>query len=489
MAKKDDTYELIRAMSANEKRFFRLSSIQAGKETNYLRVFTAMDSLPEFDPVKLKRKLSGKKINLSYEKNYLYQQMLRSLRHFYSSGNSVIELQDILKSLEILYRKRLNAQCQKLVNRGITICREFEQWHYHLELIEWQYRLYARMGNYKALGEYASEGFREKKELMQQISLYSQQRETQYFIFSVLQQKGAFMNEAERERFEQLRRSYSAKREKKAGNFRVVEMEHTMQYMLHHYLGDFKQAYLWSKANRELYHSHPQYVQEQPFRYFAATNSLVNRCLGLDKYEEALQLIHELEAFVAKLAPIDLQEIQQEHFYIVLTWKARIFFKLERHEEALEVAHVFERKVNMKHLRPLLRLTADSFLARIYFYNGQYKASLSKVNRQLRDGRSVLQPDYLIFAWLLRICIYWELQNYDLLEPQIRALKHFMKTNNVTDVFATLFTDRLRNHEPKSNAKAQKQFWAEMCKTLGPLITKETEQYEVIVYWMEGKVG
>jgi hypothetical protein len=484
MGKTNETYELIQSMSPNEKRFFRLSVIQAGKEANYLRVFSAMDTMDEFDQEKLQRKLGGKKLNLSYEKNYLHKQLLRSFRHFCTDGNSVIELLDILKSLEMLYRKRLNAQCQKLIKKGIELCKKYEMWNYHLELVDWQYRLHARTGNLKALAGYHAAGFHEKQELINKINTHLIRQEEMCFILSVVQMKSSYLSAQEKERFAQLRKNFPG--DVQVHSFRTIDMMYASQALMHHYAGDFEEAYRWAHAGQELYRNNPQFIADQPFRYFASKGNLINRCLNLEKYEEALQHIDEMKAFIKSLDKFNLQEIGEEHLTIMLNWVARLYFKTGRHGDALRAAKEFERNSNLKRFRPQQRLMADSDLARIYFYNGLYKESLRYVNRQLRDGLGVLKLDFLLFAYLLRLCIYEESKNYELLNTQAETVKRFMKKNNISDEFALRLVDCMKKLCTRAK-EIQEQDWKHIYGSLKKVLTKDMEQYEGILYWVRQK--
>jgi len=487
MAKTDETHELIRIMSPNEKRFFRLSSGRTGKETNYLRVFAAMDGMSEFDQEKLGRKLGGRKLNLSYEKGYLHKQLLRSLRHFYSDGNSAMALQDILKSLEILYRKRAGVQCQKLIDKGLEICRQFEQWNYHLELIDWQYRLYARTGNYQALAKFEESGFREKEALMRKIHLYSLRYGQMCFVMSVLQQKSDYMSAPERARFEQLRLSCNEQTRDEQHGFRITDLSYATQSLIHHYLGDLGQSYLWSAATQQLYREHPRFMFDLPFKYFAAKCNIINRCINLEKHAEALKQIDELKKFVAGLEAFDRLEITDEYQVSVISWQSHIYFKMRQPAEALKAARAYEREVDPRRLRQNLRLFADSGLSRIYFTCGMYKESLKYVNKQIREGLKGLKLDYLLFAFLLRMCIHAEEDDPVLLDSMRGALERFMKKHQVKDEFAHALTGFIRKYGATPGEKARQQLCAQQHGRLKKLVTAKTSQYEVILEWMKAK--
>ena len=74
MKSSDDLYQLIKSLTNNEKRYFKLfASLQSGKK-NYLRLFEAMDKQQVYDEGKVKEPFKGEKFinHLPSEKNYLY---------------------------------------------------------------------------------------------------------------------------------------------------------------------------------------------------------------------------------------------------------------------------------------------------------------------------------------------------------------------------------------------------------------------------------
>ncbi len=85
-----DLFDLIKALSKSEKRFFKLSSsLQAG-EKNYLKIFDAVDKQKEYDEDLIKDSFKGQTFikHFPSEKNHLYKLILKSLRA-YHSDNSV----------------------------------------------------------------------------------------------------------------------------------------------------------------------------------------------------------------------------------------------------------------------------------------------------------------------------------------------------------------------------------------------------------------
>ena len=306
-----------------------------------------------------------------------------------------------------------------------------------------------------------------------------------FFISSAVQTKSIFLGEQEKARFAQLRKNFPG--DQQPPGFRTREMMYASQALMHHFAGDLEQAYLWANEGQELYRENPQFIADQPFRYVVSKSNLINRCMNLEKHAEALQHIGELKAFMKGLDKFNRQDIGEEHPVSLLNWLSRLYFTMERRGEALKEAKEFERSADLKRLRPHLRLMADSSLARIYFYNGLYKESLRCVNRQLREGPDSLRADFLLFAHLLRLCISAEMNDHDLLDPHLGAVKRFLKKHEVKHEFVLQFVEMMkelgRAHEEEAQRRIMEKFYDPLGRS-----AKEAEQYAVILDWVRTKM-
>lgn len=143
MKKSKDTFELIHSLSKSEKRYIKLSiSVHKG-EQDHIKLFDVLESLKEYDETKIRELLKGEKLlgRLHVVKNYLYHQILKSLRSYHNSISMSIEVNSILHSISILHRKGLATHAQKMVDKAKKICEQHELFSQLLELNEWEIRL------------------------------------------------------------------------------------------------------------------------------------------------------------------------------------------------------------------------------------------------------------------------------------------------------------------------------------------------------------
>lgn len=118
-------YELVHSLTVDEKRYFRKKA--AG--TNYLELFDIIEKLPVYVEASVKAKISNPVYakNLSFGKNYLYNQILDALRVMHNGTKPVphplITVSEYWSNLQIFLEKGLINQSFKLIAKAKKHCR------------------------------------------------------------------------------------------------------------------------------------------------------------------------------------------------------------------------------------------------------------------------------------------------------------------------------------------------------------------------------
>lgn len=124
MRGKDDLYRLIKAMSKTEKRYFSIDANKSGKEgAKYLKLFRVINDMEEWDDAKLKKKF---KINLSSDKKYLYESILRSMRDYRSAKSKAAQVKERLMDSEYLHERGLYNQSQSRLSEAKALATELK---------------------------------------------------------------------------------------------------------------------------------------------------------------------------------------------------------------------------------------------------------------------------------------------------------------------------------------------------------------------------
>jgi hypothetical protein len=111
MEGKNKLYRLIKSMNTSEKRYFKVYASRNlhGAQSSYLQGFNAVNSQKKYNEEAIVKKFEGKKFvnQFSVTKNYLFNQIIRSLREYASTKNNEKVTYEQLNEIDILENKQL----------------------------------------------------------------------------------------------------------------------------------------------------------------------------------------------------------------------------------------------------------------------------------------------------------------------------------------------------------------------------------------------
>ncbi|PHN07699.1 hypothetical protein [Flavilitoribacter nigricans] len=167
MKRRTDLYELIRAMSKSEKRYFTIDAQKTGRKgSRYLELFQAINDM-EDDDEKALRKQFGR--NLSTDKNYLYEAIMRSMRDYRSANSLAARIREMILDAKYLSERGLYDQCQERLQNAKDLAEKLDDNLGLLEILKEERRLVRdrRSKSYEQVVEQLSE---ESSEVLQRIT-------------------------------------------------------------------------------------------------------------------------------------------------------------------------------------------------------------------------------------------------------------------------------------------------------------------------------
>lgn len=122
MKSKADLFQLIKAMSKSEKRYFTLDAQKSGrKDARYLELFQCINEQETYDEAPLKAKF-GK--TLPTDKAYLYEAILRSMRDYRSANSYAAHIKEMIMDAKYLYERGLYDQSEDRLNAAKELADE-----------------------------------------------------------------------------------------------------------------------------------------------------------------------------------------------------------------------------------------------------------------------------------------------------------------------------------------------------------------------------
>lgn len=135
----DALFELIKSLDKSEKGYFKKLSSRYGEKSSgndYLKLFDLLDKLVEYDEEKIKKAFNQgtKKVNLSAQKNYLYEQIIRALRSYSSGKNPSYQIRERIQDIHNLIDRGLNEQAFELIIENQKRAEQIESYELLLQL-------------------------------------------------------------------------------------------------------------------------------------------------------------------------------------------------------------------------------------------------------------------------------------------------------------------------------------------------------------------
>lgn len=485
MAFSDDTFDLVKSLTANEKRFFRLFASTQGENKNYIRVFNALDKMKSYDPKKLNQSLAGHRLNISYEKNYLQHNLLRAMRNFHADGTELKKIKYILLNIELLFQKRLLSLTQRSIDKAIAVAEKYEYRLEHLELLDWQYRLYLRTGNYKKSGAYRQDVMPIVEKLLEELAIEAEEKSIIYRIIEIDRRRGSSISGIERKELVKLHAALKKMHLKAGKSFQLAELSVSYLDMSAKILGRHKESLGYCHELLLLYKSHPHFKIERPGKYCVALIHTSERLYTLKKYDEALQLANEAEVFYKELKSLKQNEMYHELFTFASQMRIRIAIATKQYAQAANTSVEFERSWNYDNPKMAkdTRWFAKLHVARAHFFNGQFARSLKDITTFLNNVElAATQRDALEYLHLLRLLIYHDMQAFDLLESMCRnTLRLFEKNNN--DEFARKLINGIKQSGNAHNdILKRRKIFSDLAKELPRMETNVGEKEDFLIW-------
>jgi hypothetical protein len=143
MSKKDHLYELIQSLDKSEKRYFKIYFTNEAKEQKYLKLYDAIEKAKEYDEKKIKLQLKDAYIQKHFAetKYYLYQLILKVLKH-YRTENSVDNLLlEKIQNIEVLIQKALWEQAISELQKAKKMAYDYERFEFLILLFSYQNKI------------------------------------------------------------------------------------------------------------------------------------------------------------------------------------------------------------------------------------------------------------------------------------------------------------------------------------------------------------
>lgn len=420
MKQKEALFHLVKSLSGPEKKYFRNTSNRRSGEKKYLLLFDAVDQMDVYDEKQLRVFLKDEPLlrQLSVAKNYLYANLLKSLRAFHASENLDVQLSEELRNIELLYERGLFAHCRRRLDALYEKAKAHEKHIRLLELLNWRKKL-DRIEGYRNLStERFNALHHEEKETLATMANVREYEalSDQYFLLVA--------KSADAAQLEIFLRDERLQDERQATSYKSKIFFHIIRARVLHNLGRLRESCAEGDKHIALLEQlPPRLFAEERYNYIVAVYNQLIILTYLKRDAAFAKLLIKLRA-----VPVQTEKERLTVFYAYLT----------ELDHALARRHYTRGSQLMKPIRDGLAQYADRVnrqvelafcfnLAYAFVGAGKFRAALSWLNRIINDPQPGPRVDIHCAARLLNLVVHFEIGNSELLENLAGATQRFLQ--------------------------------------------------------------
>lgn len=487
MPKQTELFDLIRSLSPNEKRYFKRFCGISGRNSNYVRLFDAIDGLETYDEGAIKERFRDETFieQLHVTKHYLRDLILKSLRNFHGRISRDAEVRDILRNVEILFHKELYGLCRTMLARAEKLAETYDIPGALVEVHGWHRRLdqAADPTDYPA--------FRQRLEKRMD-AIDRLQVSNRYWQLAVDITSGALKTpetDPDAEPVPLL---------EDISHARTVDARvlfHNMRYFTMVMSGDSDRATSELQELLLFLEEHPHRLQQDPGPYISTLNNLISHHIFNRRMEEARELIDRAKrAYLRSGASgrgknVLLQILRTYNLELEVCRDTGAF--ADRMDFIAETERFIESNLTKVPREYLISFWFQ--LASIHFQREDFDRSLGLINRILNEQFHDVRTDLQIQARMLNLMVHLERRNLFVLRYFVDNTRRFMKKFTEPRPFETALLEffiRIDSRPLLEHRDAFSELRDRLFPADGePLVPKHVLDYIDYAAWIERKLA
>lgn len=490
----DILYQLIRSLEKSEKRHFKLyiKRSSAKSDLKIIRLFDALDKLPEYDEQLLLKKLPGvTKSQLNNLKNHLYKQLLSSLRLLKTNDNTDLQLSELLDHARVLYNKGLKLQALKFLDKAKDLAKANHKYNYLAQVISLDKKIETLHITRSTL-EKTEHLSIEASEISEHIDRVVKLSNLALLLYRWYVQNGHARNEQDEEGLRKFFKTHLPPQSETITDF--YELLYLYQsYCWYAFIRqDFLMYYRYSQKWIDLYAKEPLMISVETGHYVKGMHNLLNAHFVLRNFKKFETTLKEFEAFARTPIAKHHDNFRTHTFIYITAAKINQHLMQGTFKKGLQLVPEIEKTIDEYSLFVDKHriLVFDYKIANLYFGAGDYSTAIDYLQRVIQNGDN-LRIDLQCYARLLHLLSHYELGNDEIIESLSKSVFRFMaKMKNLTVVEEEMFRFLRKTFD-----LSPRQLKPEFEKFLNNIKYLEKNRFETrsltyldIISWLESKV-
>lgn len=485
-----DLYYLIQSLSKAEKRNFKLF-VEANNDKGaiYIDLFDAIDQQKDkYDEARIVKKIKDlQPAQLSNQKNYLYKQIIKSIRFFQNDTSS--EIEELLFKMKFLYSKGLFDQCKKYLNKITKISIAKEKFDILLETLQWERHLLQQEPYSEKRSRKLNEVYtKEQETLAKQKNIVDFQALSANFNNFLLAKSQKDQN-AQKE-IEKIVQSPLLSNPEKALTNHARFFFYNINAVYYYSKGDLKKSHEFFRANMLQMKSSEESKKENIIGYLSVLNNYASICSTLKKYQALEEVIIEMKSLLQDTS-LKLSEKAEIGIFIRAYGQELIWYnntaqvdKAKKLVEEIETElKKYKSKIEAKHL---VMIHYHIFL--YHFLTQSYAIGQKWLNNVLSETKSDTFQELNKVALILNMINQFELSNRDLIGYFYTSIQRHQQKEKLFSDFEMSLADSIRKINKIGYLPDQRKAFAELKNKHENNIDKEVMlRYFDILSWLEAK--
>lgn len=405
MKSSPELHQLIRSLSMNEKRHFRLlsqrHSLKGGN--SYLDLFDSILAQEEYNEPALKENMDkAGRLRFATEKNYLQGLVIDSLIHFHRARPSIAVYQKLI-SLDVLVEKKMFKTCLKQARKGKSDAMKLEKLFPTLSFIRWEAALLTNVGRMNELDDV----IQEERNVLALLDVQAHIMQLSFRVRNLLS-SGKVEPIVLRGLVNSMNKIMKLAVKNKTRTFLTIYYYHSALATVAAFHANHEERKKSYALIHDYLENNPWFIEDIPHIYNSNMNNIVDACLKSGQSEEAMLWINKQRTYM------DRFKLKNE------AMSARIFLNTHVHEIQLYTKkHDYRKGIPLvKSVEQGLRKFGEYYqgeqfeliisLAVFLFIGKDVRGSARLLNR-IASVRSSVQavPEVMVTAKLLLLIIHY----------------------------------------------------------------------------------
>ncbi len=498
MSTSKNLFELIKALTPAEKRYFKVFAQRhvKGTENNYVQLFNAIDKQSVYDETKLLKKVKNARFvrHLSSEKNYLYKLLLKSLNAYQSEHNIKAQIRSQLESIYLLFDKRLIQQGFQQLKKTKKMALKYEAYLPLLEILDLEIN-FAHQFPKEKTQEIRERNFKEKKDLLQLLRHSDEYRKIYFKIMGFSRKQMTIVQSTQKTQLEQLLQSPILKKNLYPNSLKISHLYYSILKIGNDLLGNGVEAYQNAQALLNSWEQHPQFQKENKQVYLITLQNYLVSCYLAQQWTA-------IKETIVKIRSIPTRSINEAISVFEISYNAESVYLFEQKD--FEGVYQLHQEVKIKlheyrnHLKVnILLLWHFNFAQFDFFIRAQTETALDHLQNYFSLVTNAQKTERLRLdihrkAHTLQLLVHLELDNTLFLTSLLRNTKRYFQITFDTYPFEKhvfRLVKELIDLPPQTSLQNTEKLYNDCLQSLQKLKEEQgVESFGYVVIWLEAKL-